>query len=53
MIKEDYMKKVLKNKVVILFYVSILLFSILWFWRVDKLEENTTNYEEYVVMNIK
>jgi hypothetical protein len=47
------MEKVLKNKVVILFYVSILLFSMFWFWRVEKLEENTANYEEYVVMNIK
>lgn len=47
------MEKVFKNKVVILFYVSILVFSMLWFWRVEKLEENISVYEEFVVINIK
>lgn len=47
------MKKILENKIVILFYTLILTFSIMWFYRVDKLEESHENYNEVVIIKVK
>lgn len=47
------MKVLKKNKVVLMFYIAIICFSMLWMWRVERLDKNINENNNGVILDIK